>query len=479
MPDAQLIASRYRVLRELGRGGMGVVYIVEHVHTGDHVALKVLLDDAAKNPQAVERFKREARASARIKSEHIVKVIDADVAPELGGAPFLVMELLNGVDLQKQLEQRGRFPPDEALHYLGQVARALDKSHQMGIIHRDLKPENIFLHHKEDGTIILKILDFGISKLVGADANDIAGAGITKTGAIMGTPLYMSPEQARGRTSEIGPATDVWAMGLISMQLLTGEIYWQANTIAELMSQILGEPFYPPSTRWTSFGPAVDAWFMRSCARDPKARFASVGEQITALAAALGGGALVPVACASSPLVGLDTRPSAAALSGPVMVGARTSTSAIASDGRAAPASRGKGGLIAGGLVAVATVAGVGFFLHSRGLDGQQGRDLPAAASPSTTPATALPPADARPPATPDAAAPSPSAPTPSSDSPPSAPVASVAPAHGHGSSHSSSAAQTKPAVTNATSPVAATPQPPSTKPSPKPAATRYDPSGL
>ncbi len=257
MMTNQPIASRYRILRELGRGGMGVVYVVEHVHTGDHLALKLLLGHAAQDPQSIERFKREARASARIKSEHVVKVVDADVAPELEGAPFLVMELLNGTDLQKELEKRGRFSPDEALHYLAQAARALDKSHALGIVHRDLKPENLFLHTREDGSTLLKILDFGISKSIGA--NDIGSAGMTSTGSVMGTPLFMSPEQARGRVAEISPATDVWAMGLIALQLLTGTVYWRVNTVGELMAHIISEPLYAPSERWTWLPATVDS----------------------------------------------------------------------------------------------------------------------------------------------------------------------------------------------------------------------------
>ncbi|MDB4997164.1 MAG: Serine/threonine protein kinase PrkC, regulator of stationary phase, partial [Myxococcaceae bacterium] len=138
-----IIASRYRVLKELGRGAMGVVYLVEHAHTGDQLALKLLIGHAGCNPDAVARFKREARASARIKSENVVKVVDADVAPELGGAPFLVMELLNGSDLEKHLAQRGRLSFEEVVTYLGQAGRALDRSHAAGIVHRDLKPENI------------------------------------------------------------------------------------------------------------------------------------------------------------------------------------------------------------------------------------------------------------------------------------------------------------------------------------------------
>jgi serine/threonine-protein kinase len=286
--EKTVIASRYRVLRELGRGGMGAVFLAEHVHTGDHVALKLLLGHAAKDPTAVERFKREARASARIKSEHVVKVIDADVAPELDEAPFIVMELLEGCDLEKLLSARGKLAPAETVSLLAQAAVALDKSHAMGIIHRDLKPENLFLHRREDGSETLKIVDFGISKMIEGDVPDSQRAGLTSSGAMMGTPLYMSPEQAKGHVSEIGAATDVWAMGLIALRLLTNDKYWTATSVAELMVQILSDPMPPPTKRWPSLAPAVDAWFARSCARKPAERFASVGEQVAALATALG-----------------------------------------------------------------------------------------------------------------------------------------------------------------------------------------------
>lgn len=285
-----LIASRYRVLRELGRGGMGVVYLVEHTGTGDHLALKLILSHADASPEVIERFKREARAPAKIKSEHVVRVTDADVAPELGGAPFLVMELLDGQDLEKRLAARGRFSPAEVIGILRQAAIALDKAHAIGITHRDLKPENLFLHKRENGEETLKVVDFGISKLGGESANDISNAGLTKSGAMMGTPLYMSPEQARGRVNEIGPATDVWAIGLIAYRLLTGRIYWTAATLAELMLQILAEPMPPPSTL-AALPQRFDAWFARSTDRRPEGRFRSVGEQVTELALALGLGA--------------------------------------------------------------------------------------------------------------------------------------------------------------------------------------------
>jgi eukaryotic-like serine/threonine-protein kinase len=376
-----IIASRYRVLRELGRGGMGVVYLVEHVHTGDHLALKVLLGGTSLDAGAVERFKREARASARIKSENVVKVVDADTAPELDGAPFLVMELLDGSDLQKRLEEHGRFSAADVLQYLSEAARALDKSHAIGIVHRDLKPENLFLHRREDGSSILKILDFGISKIVGGEAgSDMTGAGMTGTGAIMGTPLYMSPEQARGRVSDIGAATDVWAMGLIAIQLLAGEVYWQADTVPVLMVQILLEPLYPPTTRWPWLPPAIDGWFARSCAREPAQRFASVGEQMDALADALGlrrrpcapahapevHVAFAPTAYAGAAATVPDTFP---AVTAPLtrVVGAHTTTRAVATEPTPVVGSARRSGKVALGVVAaLLAVMGGGLALRAR-----------------------------------------------------------------------------------------------------------------
>ncbi|AUX43679.1 uncharacterized protein SOCE26_051310 [Sorangium cellulosum] len=289
MASPILIGFRYRILRELGRGGMGVVYLVEHTHTGDQLALKVLLAHSGANPETVERFKREARAPARIRSEHIVKVTDSDVAPELGGAPFLVMELLNGQDLEKLLKVRQRLEPIEVITILMQVARALDKAHGMGIVHRDLKPDNIFLHEKEDGSTIVKILDFGISKLGGEGLGGIEQAGLTQQGSLIGTPLYMSPEQARGDAANVSPACDVWAIGLIAFRLLTGRHFWTARTLAELIVQIMNEPITSASLRFPGvLPPAFDPWFARSCDRNPTSRWASIGEQAQALGVALG-----------------------------------------------------------------------------------------------------------------------------------------------------------------------------------------------
>ena len=273
-----LIAGRYRPLRLIGRGGMGVVYEVEHAHTGQRHALKVL---ALRPGASAERFKREARATTSIQSDHIVRITDADVAPELGGAPFLVMELLEGADLERVAGGRP-VPPADVIIWLRQIARALVKAHAAGIVHRDLKPENLFLTRREDGSPLVKILDFGIAKMA-AEATVL-----TQSDSFLGTPGYMAPEQTDSKGPPVTLRADLYALGLIAYRLLTGRSYWTGGSLAQLLAQILVDPMTAPSTRGSTLGPAFDAWFLRACARDATQRFASADEQVQALAVALG-----------------------------------------------------------------------------------------------------------------------------------------------------------------------------------------------
>jgi hypothetical protein len=274
-----IIASRYVPVRLIAQGGMGAVYEVEHARTGEHLALKVLLSGVGASAEALSRFKREARASARIKSDHVVRVIDADIAPELGGAPFLVMELLEGSDLERKAATE-RPAPGTVVDWLRQVGVAIDKAHRLGIVHRDLKPENLFLTSREDGTPIVKVLDFGIVKMT----ED--GTGATGSGQILGTPQYMAPEQVSG-TARITPATDRYALGLVAYRLLTGESYYRGD-VMNILAQLLHEPLRRPSERHPDLGTGIDAWFARACHRSPEKRFASAAEQVEALSAALG-----------------------------------------------------------------------------------------------------------------------------------------------------------------------------------------------
>jgi len=262
---------------------MGAVYAVQHVNTGESLALKVLHPALAGNEQAVARFKTEARAPVRIGTDHVVRIFDADVSAELGNVPFMVMELLNGRDLGSELKRRGVLPAGEVVLYLRQVARALDKAHAIGIVHRDLKPANLFLTERDDGSPLIKILDFGIAKLT-----DGMSAELTQDGTIFGTPWYMSPEQARGTASKVGPPADLWALGLIAFRLLTGQNYWTAEGMAALIGQIVYDPMPPPSQVAPHLGPRFDAWFARACNREQEQRFPTALELVLRLAEAMG-----------------------------------------------------------------------------------------------------------------------------------------------------------------------------------------------
>jgi serine/threonine-protein kinase len=284
MPEVRLpprIGGKYQPLRFVARGGMGTIYEVEHLTTGEHWALKVLHRAILLDPAGVERFKREARVSARVKSEHIVRVIDADVAEELDGAPYMVMELLEGQDIGQLVGDQPQ-PNARVVSWLRQVARGLEKAHALGIVHRDLKPANLFLSRRHDEPPILKILDFGVAKISNVD-----DVGYTVAGAVVGTPLYMAPEQAASRSEEIGSRADVWAIGIIAYRLLSGRDYWSGPSLPQLLARIVSTDVEAPSKRGIDLGDAFDGWFLRACARRPEDRFATVTEQIEALASVL------------------------------------------------------------------------------------------------------------------------------------------------------------------------------------------------
>ncbi len=354
-----LIGNKYRPVRVIGQGGMGVVYEVEHLHTGHRFALKVL----ARQPGAsVERFKREARAVSRIQSDHVVRVTDADVAPELGGAPFLVMDLLVGADLEGVAGDRPAAPAD-VVDWLRQVARALAKAHEIGIVHRDLKPENIFLTRREDGSALVKLLDFGIAKMAAE------GTSLTQSNSFLGTPGYMAPEQTDSRGPPVTSRSDLYALGLISFKLLVGRMYWQAGSLSQLFVQILTDPMPPPSERGSTLGPAFDAWFFRACNRDPAHRFASALEQVEALAAALGLPAQTRVS---------DRFPSVASTSSSGTSTGTLSLSASSTDLRTARSKRGKRLWLAGIALAACATAIAATLILARGGAGREATRSPA-----------------------------------------------------------------------------------------------------
>jgi serine/threonine-protein kinase len=234
-PEGTLIAGKYLVKRRIGAGGMGAVYEGEHIEIGKRVAIKVIESVHARSAELAARFRREARAASAVESEHIVQVFDVGQDESIG--LYMVMELLVGEDLASRLDRAGgRIPIDEAVTLIAQAGRALGKAHAAGVVHRDLKPANLFLTTREDGTTSVKILDFGISKLVRPEAS--AGGGgktslVTREGAVMGTPMYMSPEQAQGLP--VDARSDVWSLASVLYEALAGRTAYDARDTYEMM----------------------------------------------------------------------------------------------------------------------------------------------------------------------------------------------------------------------------------------------------
>ncbi|HVY48263.1 MAG TPA: serine/threonine-protein kinase, partial [Minicystis sp.] len=228
-----VVAGKYRVDEIVGEGGMGVVLGATHLELGRRVALKFLSPAAAPSSDAVPRFLREARAMAALEGEHVARVIDVGALPT--GAPYIVMERLVGVDLERELARRGRFPVAEAVDSVLQACEALAEAHAAGIVHRDLKPSNLFRAMRPPGEPIVKVLDFGISKL--AAGAQPAAAGVTTTGGgPIGSPRYMSPEQIRGHG--VDRRTDVWALGVVLFELLAARSPLAADSFPALYAAI-------------------------------------------------------------------------------------------------------------------------------------------------------------------------------------------------------------------------------------------------
>ncbi len=284
-----IFGGRYRIVRCLAAGGMGAVYEVVHVETERRRALKVMHPHLFRSDDMRERFKREARIAAGIESEHIVDVSDAGV-DEATDTPFLVMELLAGEELGARLERLGQLSPAEVVTILCQVAVALDKTHAKSIVHRDLKPENLFVTAREDGSPRVKILDFGLAKVVAE-----GGAAVDTTGRV-GTPLYMAPEQLRA-APRLTPAVDIYALGMMAYTLMVGQPYWrrEADRSGDLVVFALLVAEGPRESarsraeaEGVSLPEAFDPWFARATAQRPEDRFQAASEAALALADALG-----------------------------------------------------------------------------------------------------------------------------------------------------------------------------------------------
>ncbi len=273
-----MVAGRYRLVRMLGSGGMGTVWLAHDLSLDSECALKLIDEDKAASEEVRIRFEREARAAAQVRGAHVVDIFDHG---EHEGVPFIAMEYLDGEDLEDRLHRLGRLDAESTYRVIAQVSRALVRAHSLGIVHRDLKPENIFLVQGDEHEIA-KVLDFGIAKHDTYSLRDKA----TKTGSFLGTPYYVSPEQARGKA--IDYRSDLWSLGVITFQCLTGRPPFESEALGELMGLILYEDLPKPSDKNPELPPALDEWWQRAAARDPEQRFQSAKELADSLAVALG-----------------------------------------------------------------------------------------------------------------------------------------------------------------------------------------------
>ncbi|MBN1609682.1 MAG: protein kinase [Polyangiaceae bacterium] len=273
--DPELIDGKYVVERVLGSGGMGRVLAARHAKLGHRVAIKVIQSTISRSPDLVVRLVREGQAAARLRSEHSAKVLD--VGELEGGWPYLVMEYLEGMDLSALIAHNGPIPLERAVDYILQASEAVAEAHAVGIVHRDLKPANLFLATDAYGSPTIKVLDFGISKLAEPSTANVAVSSLTKTATVMGSPLYMAPEQMRS-ARQADERSDIWAFGATLYELLTGECAWSATTLQEVCMKVAVDPAPRASDRVGDLPEAIDLVIARAMSKDPAQRFQSVAE---------------------------------------------------------------------------------------------------------------------------------------------------------------------------------------------------------
>ncbi|HRG97069.1 MAG TPA: serine/threonine-protein kinase, partial [Polyangiaceae bacterium] len=345
----QLVTPSLRIVQRLGAGGMGSVWIADHLTLHTQVVVKIMSAELANNAEAVTRFKAEASAAAKVKSPHVVQMLDHGLAED--GSPYIVMELLEGADLRSFIRARS-LNRKQIVSVVLQVAKALGKAHESGVIHRDIKPGNIFLC-TGDGDHFVKILDFGIAKssFPGSDG------GHTQTGMMIGSPPFMSPEQLRGDKA-LDHRADLWSLAVVLFQGLTGKRPFQGDSVAELAVAIHTPPPPRASEHDPSLPAELDAWFAKAFAQNPDDRFQSARELSDALEEAMSG---VPTGSAMGPV------PS-------VYGAARSATSAPAAD-RRWPAV-----VVGGAVLAALGIGGVMRFGPRSGAASASSATLPATA---------------------------------------------------------------------------------------------------
>lgn len=464
-PFHGLVAGKYQLVRMIGRGGMGSVWEARHATLGTPSAIKFIEAEYADSQEARSRFDKEAKAAATIQSKHAIQIYDHGVTED--GKPYIVMELLQGEPLDKRIERLTRMSLQDTAKILQQVCRGLSRAHERGIIHRDLKPENIFIvRNPDDDDEVAKVLDFGIAKMSNSPGNP-GMTSSTKTGAVLGTPFYMSPEQARGLRN-VDHRTDVWSLGIIAFKCIIGKLPFDGESVGDLLVKICTAPIPVPSHALPGIPPNFDAWFMRALEREPERRFATVTELSDALCFVAG---IATRSQQSAPISQLATAGSAPGAVTPPRFSAPNGQPMASSQGTPAygplpqlpyartPApggltnapftsepipgvSSGKGKLVAGGIfagiVAIAVTIGVVMVLKKPAAFHDSGSSA-VANSPPATPVAATPPTahdtDSTPSTVPSSEPPAPtpvlnhtadgrsSAPTPTPKAPPTPPV--------------------------------------------------------
>jgi len=503
LEPGQILGGRYEIGRLLGQGGMGSVYEVRHTGTRKRMALKVITADVTQHPGLVARFQVEARAAGAIESQHIAQVFDVG-SDETLKVPYMAMEFLVGEDLEHLIYRVGVLPPELALRIIAQALVGLETAHAAAVVHRDLKPANIYVTKREGEEIVIKLLDFGIAKILQEQDAESSNPGLTRTGSLIGSPLYMSPEQARGRRGGIDQRTDLWSIGIVLYQILSGRTPHQDNdAMGDLIIAICSEPAASVQDFAPWVPPEIADILHKSLQIDVENRYQTAGEMLADIRALMPDGTaltkdmlgaldpeaksvVAPKTSSKSGMTGLTgetprkltTGPGGlrttggiaaaaappavqAAISGPGLTGASSTTDALATD--TTPAKPSRTPLLVG-ATALAVVAGAAVAITLFVGSGKKPDATPAA----TTPVETAQPAQhaATPAATPAATLP---APTPSASSS-AAPAASAEPqvtpqAPAPNTSvpigYPTRPAPPKPSAASAATPAAAPPPPP------------------